>query len=249
MKGIKITTLCIAVVSIIGMANAETCIKTTYNVSYTCNGGTLSGTLPSSGTATYASSFTPTALTTSMCTPPSGSAMYGYEILVDGKAVAYSSSTSSSFTYYYTSDIEIGPRWLPIASSSDLAVNLGVGGTTYTYVSGASGTWQAVFPYGIVNGLSKCTTIKPENTAGGYYTGLIATDQSAIENAAAGGQYCYCKLTEPYIAASPWVFYYGTGRASLCASNCADYCGHDVRRDDDHGRRFRASMFAGAMAE
>ena len=247
MKGIKITTLCIAVVSIIGMANAETCVKTTYNVVYSCGAGTESGTLPDDVVVNYNTSFTPAALT-SACTPPTGYRISGWSVYIDGVEHAY---TTSSFTYSFTSDVVIQPHYLSdpsvvIATPADLAANLGVGGTTYTYVSGASGTWQAVFPYGIVNGVSKCTTVKPENTATGYYTGWIATDQSAIENAAAGGQYCYCKLTEPNIAASPWVFNRDRGLASSCASYCALYCGsyvHDVR---DYGRRFRASVFAAA---
>ena len=250
MKGIKIITLCIVIASIVGMANAETCVKTTYNVVYSCGAGTESGTLPADVIVNYNTSFTPAALT-SACTPPTGYKISGWSVYIDGVEHAY---TTSSFTYSFTSDVVIQPHYLSdpsgvIATSADLAANLGVGGTTYTYVSGASGTWQAVFPYGIVNGVSKCTTIKPENTAYGYYTGLIATDQSAIENATAGGQYCYCKMTEPYIAASPWVFYHDVGFASVCASRCAYYCGAYVRSDNDDGRRFRASVFAGAMAE
>ena len=250
MKGIKITTLCIVIASIVGMANAETCVKTTYNVVYSCGAGTESGTLPADGVANYNTSFTPAALT-SACTPPTGYKISGWSVYIDGVEHAY---TTSSFTYSFTSDVVIQPHYVSdpsgvIATSVDLAANLGVAGTSYTKVNGASGTWQVVFPYGIVNGVSKCTTIKPENTAYGYYTGLIATDQSAIENATAGGQYCYCKLTEPNVAASPWVFYYVYGNASSCASDCANYCGYRVRRDDDNGRRFRASVFAGATAE
>ena len=247
MKGIKITTLCIAVVSIIGMANAETCIKTAFNVSYTCNGGTLSGTLPSNTTATYGVSFSPTAITESMCTPPSGYAYGGQAIIVDDETVAYYSSTSGgSFTYYYTTDIEIGPHWVPIAEPATMIANLYDGGRTYTYTNAASGTWTAYFWYGAVSGVSKCTTVKPENTASGGSSGLIATDQSAIENATAGGYYCYCKMTEPNIAASPWVFYRDYGVASNCASHCADFCGYFVHDVNDSGRRFRASVFAAA---
>ncbi|MBE6457508.1 MAG: hypothetical protein E7011_01730 [Alphaproteobacteria bacterium] len=247
MKGIKITTLCIAVVSIIGMANAETCVKTTYNVVYSCGAGTESGTLPADGVANYNTSFTPAALT-SACTPPTGYRISGWSVYIDGVEYAY---TTSSFTYSFTSDVVIQPHYLSdpsgvIATPADLAANLGVGGTTYTYVSGASGTWHAVFPYGIVNGVSKCTTVMPENTAYGWNSGLIATDQSAIENATAGGQYCYCKMTEPNIAASPWVFRYDRGYASYCASDCASYCGNLVHSDYVDGRRFRASVFAAA---
>ncbi|MBE6458027.1 MAG: hypothetical protein E7011_04460 [Alphaproteobacteria bacterium] len=250
MNGIKITTLCIAIASVVGVANAETCIKTTFNVTYGCNGGTVSGTLPSSTTATYGTSFSPTAITESMCTPPSGYAYGGQAIIIDGETVAYYSSTSGgSFTYYYTTDIEIGPHWVPIAEPATMIANIYDGGRTYTYTNAASGTWTAYFWYGAVSGVSKCTTIKPENTASGGDSCLIATDQSAIENATADGQYCYCKMTEPYIAASPWVFNGELMNASYCASNCASYCGYGVHFDYVIGRKYRASVFAGAMAE
>ena len=247
MKGIKITTLCIAVASIVGMANAETCVKTTYNVVYSCGAGTESGTLPADVVVNYNTSFTPAALT-SVCTPPTGYKISGWSVYIDGVEHAY---TTSSFTYSFTSDVVIQPHYLSdpsvvIATPADLAANLGVGGTTYTYVSGASGTWQAVFPYGIVNGVSKCTTVMPENTAKGYNSGLIA-DYDAIEGASAGGQYCYCKMTEPNIAASPWVFDRDFRAASNCVYDCAYYCGGNVRDDYDSGRLFRASVFAGAL--
>ena len=239
----------IVVASIVGTANAETCVKMIYNVSYTCNGGTLSGTLPSDTTATYGTSFSPTAITESMCTAPAGHIYGGQAIIIDDETVAYYGSTSGgSFTYYYTTDIEIGPHWVPIAEPATMIANLYDGGRTYTYTNAASGTWTAYFWYGVVSGASKCTTVKPANTVVGYYTGLIA-DYDAIEGASAGGQYCYCKMTEPYIAASPWVFDSDHGNASDCASYCARDCGGHVHRVNDTGRRFRASVFAGAMAE
>ncbi|MBR3930364.1 MAG: hypothetical protein IKJ62_02170 [Alphaproteobacteria bacterium] len=245
MKGIKITTLCIAIASVVGVANAETCIKTTFNVTYTCNGGTLSGTLPSSTTANYGKEFSPTAITESMCTPPSGHVYGGQAIIVDGETVAYYSGTGAkSFGYYYTTDIEIGPHWVPIAEPGTMIANLDDGGRKYTYTNGASGTWTAYFWYGAVSGVSKCTTIVPLNTEYGFNAGLIATDQSAIENATAGGQYCYCKMTEPNIAASPWVFHSHT---SSCAYDCAYDCGFYLLLGIDKGSRLRASVFSGAL--
>ena len=248
MNGIKITTLCSASASVVGVANAETCIKTAFNVTYGCNGGTMSGTLPSSTTVTYGTSFSPTAITESMCTAPSGYVYGGQAIIVDDETVAYYSSTSGgSFTYYYTTDIEIGPHWVPIAEPATMIANLYDAGRTFTYTNAASGTWTAYFWYGAVSGISKCTTVKPENTAPAGSSGLIATDQSAIENATAGGQICYCKMTEPNLAASPWVLYYDLGSASNCVSNCAKVCGSYVHNNDDSARRFRASVFAGAL--
>ena len=252
MKGIKITTLCIAIASVFGVANAETCIKTTYNVSYTCNGGTLSGTLPSSTTVNYGESFKPEAITGGMCTPPSGYIYGGQAIIIDDETVAYYSSTSGgSFTYYYTTDIEIGPHWIPIAEPGTLIANMYDTGRASSYTEGESGTWKATFWYGAVSGVSKCTTIVPENRARGGDTGFIPTDQSAIENATAGGDYCYCKMTEPYIAASPWVSYGELYQrcASECAKSCAKYVCCDNSNGSVYARRFRASVFSGAMAE
>lgn len=229
------------VIGVCGGAWGDTCIKSNFNVSYSCNGGTKTGTLPSDTTATYGASFTPTAITASMCSAPSGYVYAGQAIIIDGETVAYYSSTGAkSFSYYYTTDIEIGPRWAPVAEPATLVSHLKENGQDYAYSDGASAQWTAHFYYGAVSGVSKCTTVKPENTNGSS-TGLIA-DQDAVEGATAGGQYCYCKMTEPYIAASPWVFHSALGSASSCASNCAYYCGASVRAD----AVFRASVFAGA---
>ena len=245
MKILKtITSVCMLLMCV--GAWGDTCVKTTFNVTYSCNGGTLAGTLPADTTAQYGSSFSPTAITTSMCTAPSGYVYAGQAVMVDGETVAYYNSTSSkSFTYYYTTDIEIGPHWAPVARPETLASHLYYGGRTYSYTNAASGTWTVEFYYGAVSGVSKCTTVKPENTAAGYYTGLIA-DYDAIEGASAGGQYCYCKMTQPSIAAAPWVFNNDYGSASRCASYCASNCGNRVYCDDVNGRRFRASVFAAA---
>ena len=251
MKGIKITTLCIAIASVFGVANAETCVKTTYNVIYGCGDGTESGTLPADGVANYNTSFTPADLT-SACTPPTGYKISGWAIYINNTQVAYI-TPSSSFTYSYTADSLITPYYIPkpsavIATPADLAVNLLESGYSYTNTQGESATWRVVFPYGTVNGVAKCTTIMPENTADGKYTGLIATDQSAIENAAAGGSYCYCKMTEPYIAASPWAFTISRSDAQ-CKNSCGRSCSEPLKSGDDVGRILRAAMFAGAMAE
>lgn len=230
------------VIGVCGGAWGDTCIKTNFNVSYSCNGGTKTGTLPSDTTATYGESFAPTAITESMCSAPSGYVYAGQAIIIDGETVAYYSNTGAlSFSYYYTTDIEIGPHWAPVAEPATLVSHLRENGRNYTYSDGASGTWTAHFYYGAVSGVSKCTNVMPENTSYGYRSGLIA-DQDAVEGATAGGQYCYCKMTEPYIAASPWVFRSDRGSASSCASDCAAYCGFNVRED----AVFRASVFAGA---
>ncbi|MDW2958705.1 MAG: hypothetical protein R8M37_02755 [Alphaproteobacteria bacterium] len=248
-----ITGVCMLLIC--GGAWGDTCVKTTFNVTYSCNGGTRVGTLPADTTVQYGASFTPTAITESMCTPPSGYVYAGQAVIVDGETVANHSNDRSSFsgstisfTYYYTTDIEVGPHWAPVARPETLASHIGIIGRTRTYTNGVNGTWTANFYYGAVSGVSKCTTVKPENTADGYNTGGLIADYDTIENAVGGGSYCYCKMTQPYIAASPWVFKQDAyGNASSCTSNCADYCSASVYHNLDASRRFRASVFAGAI--
>ena len=242
MKGKQGIIYCVFALMITHVANAETCVKTTFNVTYGCGDGTVAGTLPTAKTVEYGTSLSPTAITESMCTPPSGYVYGGQAVLVDGEEVAYYNSTSSSsFTFYYTTDIEIGPHWVPVATPAALTANLAQSGRSYVYDKTAM-TWTANFWYGAVSGVAKCSTIKPENTAGGYYTGLIASDQDAIESAANSGQYCYCKMTEPLVSGSPWVFNNDYGSASDCASNCASIWGNFVQSN----AVFRASVFAAA---
>lgn len=245
MKGKQGIIYCVFALMITHVANAETCIPTTFNVTYSCNGGTLAGTLPTAKTVEYGTILSPTAITESMCTPPSGYVYGGQAVLVDGEEVAYYASTrSSSFTFYYTTDIEIGPHWVPVATPAALAANLGQEGRSYVYDKTAM-TWTTNFWYGAVSGVAKCSTIKPENTAFGYDTGLIAGDQDAIESAANSGLYCYCKMTEPLVSGSPWVFFHDQSSASSCASGCVEICGYYVRNE----AVFRASVFAAAVAE
>ena len=241
MKTIFKSVLYVCMLGLVHVAHSETCVKTTFNVTYGCGTGTLAGTLPADSTAEYNKTFTPTSLTTSICTPPDGYKISGYSVYINDVEMAF---FSSSFTYSFAADSEIRPNYVrgsDIATPDMLAVNLAVGANSYTS-NKTTQTWSAVFPYGTVNGVAKCTTIKPENTAYGYFTGLIASDQDALESAADSGQYCYCKMTEPNISASPWVFYYDTGNASNCASSCAVRCGDYVRVS----AVFRASVFAAA---
>ncbi|MBR2011955.1 MAG: hypothetical protein IKA08_01665 [Alphaproteobacteria bacterium] len=242
MKGKQGIIYCVFALMITHVANAETCIPTTFNVTYSCNGGTLAGTLPTAKTVEYGTYLSSTAITESMCTPPSGYVYGGQAVLVDGEEVAYYSSTGfSGFTFYYTTDIEIGPHWVPVATPAALTANLGQGGRSYVYDKTAM-TWTAKFWYGAVSGVAKCSTIKPENTEYGFYTGLIASDQDAIESDANSGQYCYCKMTEPLVSGSPWVSYGDESTPSSCTSYCAYDCGSNVR----NYVVFRASVFAAA---
>ncbi len=239
--------MCMMILTRVGIAATNNCVKSLYTVTYGCNGGTLSGTLPSSQTATYGATFTPTAVTKAMCTPPSGHVYAGQSILIDGKEVAYYTNTSNkSFMYYYTSDIVVAPHWAPIAEKSALAANLGAS-AHWDLRDPAAMTWTVGFWYGVVSGIARCSTYKPENTASGHYTGLTIpeSDNSTIENSTSG-QYCYCRMTSPNIAGSPWVFNDDTSSASNCASYCTDTCGFFVGRGDGNGQRFRASVFAAA---
>lgn len=246
MLEIKASLLLLLILILPSALNAETCIKASFNVTYTCNGGEEIGTLPAPKTATYASSFSTGSITTSMCASPDGYAMAGLVIMADGEVVAETTSSSTSFKYYFDKDIEIGPRWVSIASPNAIAVNLSVGGSSYTY-DRETQEWSVVFPYGVVHGAAKCSTIKPENTAYGYNTGLIASDQDAIESAEDVGQYCYCKLIEPYVDSSLWVFNYDDGDEAGCATDCAYYCGRYVQATSTSSRRFRASIFQAAV--
>ena len=234
------------VIMVTHAVRAETCIPTSFNVTYSCNGGTLAGTLPDDTLADYNKNFTPTVVTASMCTPPADHVYAGWAILVDGKEVAYQTGTDSkTFVYYYTSDIEIGPHWVPIASPVAMAANLGVGQRSSTYDATAK-TWTVNFGYGAVSGVAKCSTVLPENSARGEYTGWIASDQDAIESGADSGAYCYCKMTKPDVPGSPWVYFYGNKYApDSCTSDCARYCVEYILPNAVS----RASVFAAAIAE
>ena len=245
MKGKQGIIYCMFALMITHVANAETCVKTTFNVTYGCGDGTVAGTLPDDTVAEYNKSFTPTSLTSSICTAPDGYKINGYSVCINDIEMAF--FTSSSFTYTFAADCEIRPNYVrgsDIATPETLAVNLEVSGSTYTRDETAK-TWSTVFPYGTVNGVAKCSTIEPENTASGNRIGLIASDQDAIESAANSGRYCYCKMTEPLVSGSPWVFFLDDSNESRCASNCANNCGYYVRG----GAVLRASVFAAAVAE
>lgn len=242
----SVLIVCMLVIG--GMAHGETCIQTVFNVTYGCNGGTVAGTLPATTTAEYGVWFKFTKISDVMCTPPAGYVYAGQAIIVDGQEVAYytvdaKNSVPAGFTFYYTTDIEVGPHWVPVAAPSTLAVNLGNQGRTYEYDK-TSMTWQVSFWYGAVKGVAKCSAIKSDGS--GYNTGLIPSEQDVIENEANdAGFYCYCKMTEPYNSASPWVFNENLYSSSNCASNCA----YDCARGVSLSHAVRASVFAAAVDE
>lgn len=221
-------------------ARAETCVGENWNVSYSCGDGAQVGTLPDDQVATYGSEFTPVMLGTTHCTPPSGKAIAGIEVWVGDEYNDVYSITADPFLYYYASDIIIKPRYVGVADADSLWALRGVNGIGGSIDQEAAQTWQIVFPYGTIAGVAACSNVKPQSTAIGWDTGYVADDQNAITEE--GGVYCYCKMTEPNISASPWVFKYAYDSASVCSSNCTGSCGY---RANIHSV-FRASLFLGA---
>ena len=102
MKGKQGIIYCVFALMITHVANAETCVKTTFNVTYGCGDGTVAGTLPADATAEYNKSFTPTSLTSSICTAPDGYKINGYSVYINDIEMAF--FTSSSFTYTFAAD-------------------------------------------------------------------------------------------------------------------------------------------------
>ena len=219
-------------------ARAETCVGENWNVSYSCGDGARAGTLPDDQVATYGSEFTPIILTTTHCTPPSGKTIAGIEVWVGDEYNDVYSATAAPFLYYYASDIIIKPRYLGVADAESLWALRRVDGISYTYRTAAR-TWQIAFPYGTIAGVAACSKVEPQNTGYGRYTGYVADDQNAITDE--GGVYCYCKMTEPNLSASPWVFLNVYDSASSC-SDCANRCGVDALG----AVALRASLILGA---
>ena len=221
-------------------ARAETCVGENWNVSYSCGDGAQVGTLPGDQVATYGSEFTPVMLGTTHCTPPSGKAIAGIEVWVGDEYNDVYSITADPFLYYYASDIIIKPRYIGLADAESLWALRGVRGISRTYQAVAR-TWQAVFPYGTLAGVNACSREEAHNTAPVWATGgQAAGDQNAITDE--GGVYCYCKMTEPNISASPWVFYTVFDSASTCSTLCAYNCGHAAL----YASAIRISLFLGA---
>ena len=127
-----------------------------------------------------------------------------------------------------------------------------------------TGGWAVNFPYGLVTGISVCSNIEPSIKYDDYvqYPYQISTNQSGVQSqydawVSAGrpatpvGEYCYCKLATPSIAAAKWVFPEPTSSASICAGNCASICALYVSTGGMYGslsNNFRGAMF-GAVAQ
>lgn len=220
-------------------ARAETCVGENWNVSYSCGDGAQAGTLPDDQVATYGSKFTPVKLGTTHCTPPSGKIISGIEVWVGDEYNDVYSATADPFLYYYASDIIIKPRYIGVADADSLWALRGFNGTGRTFQAEAR-TWQVVFPYGTIAGVAACSNVFPRHWEPGWSTGYVADDQNAITEE--GGRNCYCKMTEPNISASPWVYLYTLEESWRCFSNCASSCGFYANQT----YVFRASLFLGA---
>lgn len=220
-------------------ARAETCVGENWNVSYSCGDGAQAGRLPDDQVVTYGSEFTPVMLTTTHCTPPSGKAIAGIEVWVGDEYNDVYSATAAPFLYYYASDIIIKPRYLGVADAESLWALRGVTGISYTYQAAAR-TWQVVFPYGTIAGVAACSNVETQYTGDTWRVGYVADDQNAITEE--GGVYCYCKMTEPNLSASPWVFGNVYDSASRCSSECAFACCFYTKTYV----AFSASVFLGA---
>ena len=218
---------------------AETCIGENWTVSYSCGKGTVKNKLPENQVATYGSEFTPVLLNTDYCTPPSGMAISGIEIWIGDSYNGAFSKTGAKFMYYYASDVVIKPRYMGAVDINKLWALRGINGKSYKY-DNPGRTWQAVFPYGTVSGIAACSNVKQKSSARGWHAGVVAEDQSAITED--GGVVCYCKMTEPYAVASPWVMYGVWEDASDCVSVCSQDCAMRVQSSDI----FRTSLFVGA---
>ena len=95
-----------------------------------------------------------------------------------------------------------------------VALDSSVGGSTYTQ-DNANSKWTTTFTYGIVKGVSACTSF-----SGGSQGN---TTKNEIARGERNGQYCWCRLTHP--VSSLWAFDRDRGSASNCASNCTGGCG------------------------
>ena len=99
-------------------------------------------------------------------------------------------------------------------------------------------TWWVDFPYGRIAGEATCLSAAEGlgRTSGqgvyygtGDYSSTPITAESGLSGTDSDGndrKYCWCKMTHP--VSSRWVFYYASADSSACASNCANYCGHNI---------------------
>ncbi|MBP9999823.1 MAG: hypothetical protein KBT14_04010 [Proteobacteria bacterium] len=95
------------------------------------------------------------------------------------------------------------------------------------YVTKA-GNWAAVFEYGVITGVAKCS-----ETSGEMFNLGNPQDNT--------GLYCWCQMTQlkktegtsSLPAESGWVVRYDNVEDSKCPSECAELCGGEVRVNED----------------
>ena len=204
------------IIMLCGVANADTCVRSNFTVTYSCGDGTLADgqTLPAEQTVNYTSIFTPNTMTYDMCVPPAGFTQVGFSVYINNKEVFFGKSIGK-FSYYYTDDITIAPHYEQVAKPEILArLPLGSGYYNLNYsapygTDTTTNTWYKTFYFGTIRATTKTCDVKPENTAEKAFFVPNTTKQKEIEEATSNsGNYCYCKLIEPYLEDSPWVYVY-----------------------------------------
>ena len=99
--------------------------------------------------------------------------------------------------------------------------------------------WWADFPYGRIYGDATCLSAEEglgRTTGMGAYYGTDdyantpITAEAGLSGTDANGndrKYCWSRATHP--VSSRWVFAYANADSSACASDCANFCGRNVR--------------------
>ena len=100
-----------------------------------------------------------------------------------------------------------------------------------------------------VQGISACSNIDIGSAAGDIVSSEYDTTLETAYNNCKNGctlpsshKVCYCKLTNPSVAAARWLRTSRYGSFATCANQCAEQCEANLRLT----RRFRAAMFSAA---
>ncbi len=99
-----------------------------------------------------------------------------------------------------------------------------VNGTNHTYNTNLF-EWGATFSYGSVWGIATC--LDKNGSYGVAVDELRSEDGELATGGERKGKYCWCQMTHP--AVSRWVFRGAFSSVDDCRSNCASYCGYNVR--------------------
>lgn len=109
-----------------------------------------------------------------------------------------------------------------------------IGGSTNSYNADLF-EWNTTFSYGTVFGIATC--VDTAGSSNQVVAELKSSDGTVATGGERSGRYCWCQMTHP--ARSRWVFLYAYGSVGDCRSDCARYCGSDVR----YNSGFRSSVF------